>query len=312
MGMDSRLKHAGMTEGGDDRKKRLFMKESLGHLPQLKQDELELIAMKIRSLCEDVHKVILFGSYARGDWKDGPHEQGRGKLTIHKISDYDILVLVEYEYVARDIGLWDKVKEKLAACDLSAHVRIIPRDIEFVNDNLRQGQYFFTEICEQGIVLYDSGKFKLNEKKEFDPAKEKEFAQGHFDEAFTTAKDYLWQFQHAFDHQKYKLSAFDLHQAAEFAAKTVLLVFGSECPQEHHLDILGDAAIDYCPELKGILPRTTEEEKVLFELLDYAYIGARYDMHFKITKEQLEQLAPCVKKLHEVTERLCKEKISQF
>jgi len=43
------------------------MKDSLNHLPQQKADEVELIAMKIRSLCEDVQMVILFGSYARGD-----------------------------------------------------------------------------------------------------------------------------------------------------------------------------------------------------------------------------------------------------
>jgi len=66
------------------------------------------------------------------------------------------------------------------------------------------------------------------------------------------------------------------------------------------------------PELAGILPRETEGQKKLFELLDYAYIGARYDMHYKITKQQLEQLAPCVQKLHEVTERVCKEKIEGF
>ncbi len=271
-----------------------------------------LIAENIRSLCEDVHKVVLFGSYARGDWKDGPHEQGRGKLVIHKISDYDILVLVEYEYVGRDVGLWDKVKEKLAECELSAHVRIIARDVEFVNDNLRQGQYFFTEICEQGIILYDSGKFELSEKKEIDPAKAKENAQGNFDEAFTSATQFYFGYECHIEKDHFKLAAFNLHQASEFAAKTVLLVFGSECPQEHHLDILGDAAIDYCPELAGILPRATEEEKNLFELLDYAYIGARYDMNFEVTKEQLEQLAPCVKRLHEVTERLCKEKIDSF
>jgi len=50
----------------------------------------------------------------------------------------------------------------------------------------------------------------------------------------------------------------------------------------------------------------------LFELLDYAYIGARYDRQYKITKEQLEQLAPCVKKLHELTESICKKKIESF
>ena len=63
------------------------------------------------------------------------------------------------------------------------------------------------------------------------------------------------------------------------------------------------------PELAGILPRETQGQKKLFELLDYAYIGARYHMHYKITKKQLEQLAPCVKRLHEVTERICKAKI---
>jgi len=288
------------------------MKKSLAHLPQLKAEELELIAFKIRSLCDDVHMVVLFGSYARGDFKDGPHSQGRGRLIIHKRSDYDILVLTANEYTARDITLWDKVKEKLAQCNLSTHVRIIARDIDFVNYKLRQGQYFFTEICEQGIILYDSGRFKLREKKELNPAEAKQIAQANFDEPFTSAKDFYRQFEHAIEDQAYKVAAFELHQATEFASKTVLLVFGSECPQEHHLDILGDLAADYCPELAGILPRETDEEKELFELLDYAYIGARYDREYKITKQQLEQLAPCVKKLHEVTERNCKDKIESF
>ena len=85
-------------------------KKNLAHLPKLKQDEVELIAFKIRALCEDVQMAILFGSYARGNWKDGPHEQGMGRLIIHKRSDYDILVLVANGYTARDISLWDKVK----------------------------------------------------------------------------------------------------------------------------------------------------------------------------------------------------------
>ena len=63
---------------------------------------------------------------------------------------------------------------------------------------------------------------------------------------------------------------------------------------------------------ESILARETESQKELFELLDYAYIGARYDREYKITRQQLEQLAPCVKKLHEVTERICKEKIEGF
>ena len=56
----------------------------------------------------------------------------------------------------------------------------------------------------------------------------------------------------------------------------------------------------------------TDEEKKLFELLDYAYIGARYDREYKITKQQLEQLAPRIKKLHETTEKICIAKIESF
>jgi len=81
------------------------MKKSLAHLPQLKKNELELITFKIRSLCDDVQMVVLFGSYARGDWKDGQHSQGRGRLIIHKKSDYDILVITEDKKTARNIGL---------------------------------------------------------------------------------------------------------------------------------------------------------------------------------------------------------------
>jgi acetyl-CoA acetyltransferase len=61
-----------------------------------------------------------------------------------------------------------------------------------------------------------------------------------------------------------------------------------------------------------LLPRETEEEEELFELLDYAYIGARYDYRYKISKEQLDQLSPGVMKLHEVIERACKEKIESL
>ncbi len=271
-----------------------------------------LITEKIGELVPQAEMIFLFGSYARGDFKDGPHVQGRGRLTIRKRSDYDIFVVTRFAYTAKDTGLWDKVKAELAKMDLSTLVRIIPREIEFVNYKLQQGQYFFTEICEQGIILYDSGEVELSDRKPLNPAETKQIAQGTLDEIFEKAKDFYIAYESLFLKQKYITAAFQLHQAVEHSYKAVLLIFGGECPQEHHLDVLGDLAADYCPELRNIIPRESESQKELFELLDYAYIGARYDREYKITKQQLEQLAPCVKKLHEVTERICKEKISSF
>ena len=46
------------------------MKKSLKYLPQNKQDELQKIVLAIQKSCKDVEKIILFGSYARGDYKE--------------------------------------------------------------------------------------------------------------------------------------------------------------------------------------------------------------------------------------------------
>jgi len=58
-------------------------------LPKVKQDELQRTTDKICELV-DAEKAILFGPYARGNWVEGPHRQGKGQLIIKKKSDYDI------------------------------------------------------------------------------------------------------------------------------------------------------------------------------------------------------------------------------
>ncbi|NIA17023.1 MAG: hypothetical protein GWO86_01615, partial [Planctomycetes bacterium] len=64
------------------------MKKSLAHLPKYKQDELKLIADKIRSSVEP-EMIILYGSYARGDYKE-QKDLAPDRKSGH-VSDYDIL-----------------------------------------------------------------------------------------------------------------------------------------------------------------------------------------------------------------------------
>ena len=66
------------------------------------------------------------------------------------------------------------------------------------------------------------------------------------------------------------------------------------------------------PELAGILPRETEGQKKLFELLDYAYTGARYHDDYKTTPEELKYLARCVELLREQVEVSCEAKMNLF
>lgn len=287
------------------------MKKSLSHLPKRKQDELRLIVEKIRTFISP-EMIILFGSYARGDWKDGPCQQGKGRMTIHKKSDYDILVVTSEPSIASDSGLWHKVNDECKEMDLSTHFRIITHDIDFFNKRLEEGHYFFSDIRDEGIVLYDSDNHKLADKKELKPSERKKLLREYFEHWFGSSKEFYDNYEINLNKQRYKNAAFQLHQSAEAAYKAVLLVITEYCPSEHFLGLLGEMAVRYDVSLDDIFPTNTEEQRQLFDLLDYAYIGARYDPKYKITKGQLEYLAERVKVLQKLAKKICGEKIKSL
>ena len=112
------------------------------------------------------------------------------------------------------------------------------------------------------------------------------------------------------DHTGY--AAFQLHQATERFYTTILLVFTHYKPKEHDIDKLGKQANSLDPRFLPVFPRTTQEEKRLFELLKKAYIDARYNRNYKITKKELEYLGERVKKLQKLTKEVCKERIESY
>ena len=69
------------------------MKKSLAHLPKHKQDELMLIKDTILKEFPNAQMIILFGSYARGNWVEETCKQGH--IVYEYKSDYDILVITE-------------------------------------------------------------------------------------------------------------------------------------------------------------------------------------------------------------------------
>ena len=89
--------------------------------------------------------------------------------------------------------------------------------------------------------------------------------------------------------------------------KTILLVCTGYSPHEHLLDLLGMMAARHDPSLASIFPRETAEQRHRFEALDYAYIGARYDVDFRIAPEDLTDLAACVRTLLARTKSICAE-----
>jgi HEPN domain-containing protein len=107
------------------------------------------------------------------------------------------------------------------------------------------------------------------------------------------------------------IAAFLLHQTAENLYHTICLVFTGYKYKLHDLEKLEHKTSVHSEKLRNVFPKTTDEEKRLFTLLKEAYVRARYDKSYSITSEELEYLSGRVKNLKDLTEELCKEKISK-
>ncbi len=65
-------------------------------------------------------------------------------------------------------------------------------------------------------------------------------------------------------------------------------------------------------EFGKVFPRVTIEERRRFILLRKAYIEARYNMDYNISKADLDYLSERVQILKSLTEQICKMKIGSF
>ncbi len=96
------------------------MKTSLDHLPDAKRRELARVVEILFAEFEasiaagtsthkrqgQILKVILFGSYARGDWVNDP--------VGGYVSDYDLLVVVNDEKLTDVLEFWAKADDHVA------------------------------------------------------------------------------------------------------------------------------------------------------------------------------------------------------
>ena len=286
------------------------MQNSLDHLSSIKQNELKIITSTIRQNCFDVEKVILFGSYARGDYKE-LKDLKQDRKSGH-VSDYDILVVTSKKKTALDSMLWKRISDELKKFNLSASPRILTHDIEALNIKLAEAQYFYSDVKKGGISLYDSGNFEFVEPRELTSEERGRIAQDYFGEWYLRAEEFFAGHLFYLKRGSLGIAAFSLHQSAEAAYKTTLLVFSNYIPDEHFLQFLGERAEQYSALMKNIFSKISKEDEDRFRLLEYAYIGGRYDRNYRISEEDLEILAENVRKLLEITKEVCETKINSF
>ncbi|MCI0615744.1 HEPN domain-containing protein [bacterium] len=285
------------------------MKTSLEILPKDKQEELRRVVEIIREEFRP-EMIILFGSHARGNWVEDAYIGEDGHYYKYR-SDFDIYVLMHNHDDARKVNRRQSLRDKFRA-EIRTPVQIIADTFQYFNSRLKEGRYFFTDIKEEGILLYDSGRVKLRDPRKLTAEQQIKLAEEYFQQWFENANVFFKQFQYAFNDGNYKIATFELHQAVENLYSTVLLVLTNYKPKGHDLVEYGRLAASQEPVLNAVFPRDTEEQKHRFELLQKAYVEARYEKNYTITKEDLEWLAEQVKQLRALTEEVCKKWIENL
>ncbi|BFD46022.1 MAG: HEPN domain-containing protein [Rickettsia endosymbiont of Sergentomyia squamirostris] len=260
--------------------------------------------------------IILFGSYARGDWVEDIEKIG--DISYYKYqSDFDLLLILKNgEYAGYPaINLQHKIENRLGkkfSLDETPPITLILEPIKLVNRQLEKGQYFFSDIKKEGILLYNSGKFILSEAKELSWQERRPIAEKDYKYWFKKAKDFLLLAHLCLDIEQLNNATFMLHQATESFYNAILLVFTGYKAKSHDILGLGDRARSHHYDIYKIFPHETPEQEECFTLLRNAYVDARYDQDYTINKEQLLYLINRVEELKIVTEKICLERINKI
>ncbi|TPJ12208.1 HEPN domain-containing protein [Mesorhizobium sp. B2-7-3] len=295
------------------------MKSSIDHLPHPKQRELKKAVELLLGEFDDavrggtadfkkrgrILKIILFGSYARGGWVDEPHTKKGYR------SDFDLLVVVNNRKLTDFASYWQPAADRLMR-EINTPVSFIVHSRREVNSALKEGQYFFVDIRREGIVLYELDDEPLADPTPVQPVEAFRVATEHLEDRIPHARKFAKGATFYRNEKDYKEAAFLLHQSIEQAYAALLLVLTNYSPASHNLKFLRSLAEDQVQELAEAWPRDQQRFVAWFNVLNEAYVKARYSRHFEITNEALQWLAERVSDLIDRIESICRSRLEKL
>lgn len=284
------------------------MKTSLSYLPEFKQQQI-LMVVDIISEVANPEMIILYGSYAKNSFVEHRY-RGSDGIEYEYESDYDFLVVTKnnpHNINEIDGKISSRVPHNYPELNIEIH------EIDYINEGLEFGQYFFSDIVKEGVLLYNTDQVKFAEPKELSNEEKKVIAQRYFDIWFEKGDALIDSVVFNLERNHLNLAAFLLHQVAESFYYTTLLVFTGYKPKTHNLKRLRKQAKILSDNLFLLFSiESNKLEKNLFDLLKRGYIDARYRNDYFITEEEVIALIEKMRKMKNIVEEISNKLISCY
>ncbi|QKK20488.1 nucleotidyltransferase and HEPN domain-containing protein [Rhizobium indicum] len=297
------------------------MKSSLEHMPLRKQRELGRVLEILHEEFEDalkegtadfkkrgrILKIVLFGSYAKGGWVDEPFTMKGYR------SDFDLLIIVNNRKLCEFAEYWHKAADRLIhEAAIETPVSFIVHSRREVNTYLKEGQYFFSDIRKEGIVLYELDDEPLAEPEPLSTEDRLRVAKEHFEERIEASTEFLDLAEHARTRGYGKRAGFLFHQSLEQAYSCILLTLTNYGPPSHNIKFLRSLAEEQDRRLAEAFPRDQHRERAWFNTLNEAYVKARYSKHYEISEEALAWFGERTTVLLELVRMVCSEHLERL
>ncbi|BEV11538.1 HEPN domain-containing protein [Asticcacaulis sp. DW145] len=297
-----------------------MLPDALDHLPDSKRRELEHVVKVLFDSFEGatqtklsekrksgrILKLILFGSYARGDWVED-HLSGYR-------SDYDLLVVVNTQEFTDLQEYWSEADDRFTreytlTHELKTPVSFIVHSLADVNDQLARGRPFFSDIVKDGVMLYEAEGHPLAKTIPLKPELAQTEAQGYFSQWMDRASYNLTLAGYSIADAQWNHAAFNLHQTAEALYHCMLLTLTLYSPKSHRLTFLRSQAEGLDQTLRTVWPENDRFARRCFAKLQRAYVEARYSAEYQIDLAELTWLKDRIETLKGVVKAICEKKV---
>ena len=281
-------------------------------LEKNKQQEIIKILKIILEIWKDYIKpeiVILFGDYVKVNNTINNLVREWDQIVEYK-TVIQILIITRKPTHEKNMRLSREIISKIKNNKgIIYPVNIIIEDIFSFNQWIKESRYFYLDILNEGILLYDSEKYKISNIKKLNKSDIKQIQKEDFKACFWIASEFYIDYVNAFERRSYKIAIFYLHQSTEFFITCYLLVKTWYKSKTHDLEILYSKLKEQTKSLNNWFDLEKQNDIYYFEIFRWAYIDSRYKKWYKVNWKDLLFLSNKVIQLRDNIKSLCNKEL---